>query len=53
MEDALIKLTEKNLGNLFPHPLVVWYRYSHPPLRARVAALRETGAPSPDPPRRQ
>jgi STE24 endopeptidase len=40
LERGLIQLTEKNLGNLFPHPLVVAFRYSHPPLFARVAAIR-------------
>ena len=41
LEQALIALSEKNLSNLFPHPLVVVYRYSHPPLTRRVSALRE------------
>jgi STE24 endopeptidase len=40
LEQALIRLSEKNLSNLFPHPLVVVYRYSHPPLLARIAAIR-------------
>ncbi len=40
LEQGLVKLTEKNLANLFPHPLVVFFRYSHPPLLARVAAIR-------------
>ena len=40
LEDGLVKLSEKNLSNLFPHPLVVVFRYSHPPLFARVAAIR-------------
>jgi STE24 endopeptidase len=44
LEEGLIKLTEKNLGNLFPHPLVVAFRYSHPPLLDRVAAIREKAA---------
>ena len=41
LEDALIRLSEKNLSNLFPHPLVVVFRYSHPPLTQRVSAIRE------------
>jgi len=41
LEQALIQLGEKNLSNLFPHPLVVVFRYSHPPLTQRVSAIRE------------
>jgi STE24 endopeptidase len=40
LEEGLVKLTEKNLANLFPHPLVVVFGYSHPPLLDRVAAIR-------------
>ena len=40
LEQSLIRLSEKNLSNLFPHPLVVIYRYSHPPLIDRIAAIR-------------
>ena len=40
LEQSLIRLSEKNLSNLFPHPLVVIYRYSHPPLIERIAAIR-------------
>jgi STE24 endopeptidase len=40
LESALIKLSEKNLSNLYPHPLVVAFRYSHPPLIERVKAIR-------------
>ncbi|MBN1936210.1 MAG: M48 family metallopeptidase [Anaerolineae bacterium] len=40
LEDGLIRLNEKNLSNLFPHPLVVLFYYSHPPLLQRVAAIR-------------
>jgi STE24 endopeptidase len=40
LEEALIQLSEKNLSNLFPHPLVVLFRYSHPPLIERVKAIR-------------
>jgi STE24 endopeptidase len=42
LKDGLIKLSEKNLSNLFPHPLVVVFRYSHPPLMQRVSAIQET-----------
>jgi len=41
LEQSLIRLSEKNLSNLFPHPLVVLFRYSHPPLLARIAAIRQ------------
>jgi STE24 endopeptidase len=40
LEDALVGLSEKNLSNLFPHPLVVIFGYSHPPLVQRVSAIR-------------
>jgi STE24 endopeptidase len=40
LEQSLIRLGEKNLSNLLPHPLVVVYRYSHPPLLDRIAAIR-------------
>jgi STE24 endopeptidase len=41
LEEALIGLSEKNLSNLFPHPLVVIFGHSHPPLIERVKAIRE------------
>jgi STE24 endopeptidase len=37
--DALIGLSEKNLGNLTPHPTYVFVHYSHPPLLARLKQL--------------
>jgi STE24 endopeptidase len=40
LEASLLRLSEKNLSNLFPHPLVVVYRYSHPPLLDRIAAIQ-------------
>ncbi len=36
---ALLKLTRGNLANLFPHPLYVFFFYSHPPLMERLAAV--------------
>ncbi len=39
MKGALIKLSQKNLSNLFPHPLYVVFHYSHPPLLARLKAI--------------
>ena len=40
METALIKLFEKNLSTLLPHPLYSAYHYSHPTLAERIRALR-------------
>ena len=37
---GLKRLTVKNLGNLTPHPLSVALHYSHPPMLARIRALR-------------
>ncbi len=36
---ALKKLTSHNMGNLTPHPLVVFLTYSHPPVFDRVKNL--------------
>ena len=36
---ALKKLTVNNLGNLRPHPLYVFFTYSHPPVLERLARL--------------
>ncbi|MBI5805065.1 M48 family metallopeptidase [candidate division TA06 bacterium] len=43
MKGALMKLSQKNLSNLFPHPLYVIFHYSHPPLLARLKAIDEIG----------
>lgn len=40
---GLKKLTSNNLSNLTPHPLYVFFHYSHPPLLQRVRALRQAG----------
>jgi STE24 endopeptidase len=37
---ALQKLSVNNLANLTPHPFYVLLHYSHPPLLARIAAMR-------------
>ena len=37
---SLHKLTEKNLGNLTPHPLYSAFHYSHPTLLERETALK-------------
>ncbi len=36
---ALKKLSVNNLSNLRPHPVYVFFHYSHPPLLKRLAAL--------------
>lgn len=38
--DGLKKLTQKNLSNLTPHPLYVFFHFSHPTLLQRIRALR-------------
>jgi len=42
---ALLKLAEKNLTNLWPHPAYSLYHYSHPPLAERLERLRCPGPP--------
>jgi STE24 endopeptidase len=39
--DALKKLSRKNLSNLTPHPVYVFFHYSHPPLLQRIRALNK------------
>ena len=40
MISALKRLAKDNLSNLHPHPLYVWFYYSHPPLIERIAYLK-------------
>jgi STE24 endopeptidase len=40
MIDALKRLAKDNLANLHPHPLYVWFYYSHPPLLERIEYLQ-------------
>ncbi|MDB5049675.1 MAG: Peptidase [Fibrobacteres bacterium] len=40
MQTALIKLSNKNLSNLTPHPWYSAFHYSHPTLGERLRALR-------------
>jgi STE24 endopeptidase len=37
--NALKKMTLDNLANLFPHPLYVFFNYSHPPITERIKIL--------------
>ena len=41
---GLKKLSVSNLANLTPHPLNVWINHSHPPVLARIQALRNLPA---------
>lgn len=41
LQEALKKLSVKNLSNLRPHPAYVFVHYSHPPLLKRLAALNK------------
>ena len=42
MIDALKKLSVNNLSNLSPHPLKVFFAYTHPPVLERIRALRKS-----------
>lgn len=39
LQMALKKLSVNNLSNLLPHPLYVFFHYSHPPLLQRLQAI--------------
>lgn len=39
--ESLVKLSKKSLSNLNPHPAYVFFNYSHPPLLARLIALKD------------
>ena len=41
LKAALKKLSVKNLSNLRPHPAVVFFHYSHPPLLERLKRLKD------------
>jgi STE24 endopeptidase len=36
---AFKKMAKENLSNLLPHPLYVWFNYSHPPVIERIRYL--------------
>ena len=38
--EALIKLSVKNLSNMMPHPVYVFFNYSHPTLLQRLSNLK-------------
>jgi STE24 endopeptidase len=38
---SLKKLSKNNLSNLTPHPVFVFFHYSHPPLLKRIRALKD------------
>lgn len=40
LAEALKKLSVDSLSNLYPHPVYVFFNYSHPPLLSRLARLR-------------
>ena len=42
LASALKKLSVKNLSNMMPHPLYVFFYYSHPPLIDRLKYLEQT-----------
>jgi len=42
LSNALKKLSVDNLSTLYPHPLFVFFHYSHPPLLNRLKALETT-----------
>ena len=46
MVQALKRLSVDNLSNLTPHPVKVFLEYSHPPVLARIAAIRSASRPS-------
>ena len=37
---SLKKLSKNNLSNLTPHPVYVFFHYSHPPLLQRIKSLK-------------
>ena len=44
MKTALKKLSADNLSNLTPHPLYIFFHYSHPTLLQRIKAIDKTMA---------
>jgi len=44
LSNALKRLSVDSLSDLYPHPLYVFFHYSHPPLLKRLEALSELSA---------
>jgi len=42
---TLEKLTDQNLGDREPHPLVEWFFYSHPSIKNRIAYIKSASTP--------
>jgi STE24 endopeptidase len=42
LSNALKRLSVDSLSNLYPHPLYVFFHYSHPPLLERLRAIGRT-----------
>lgn len=42
--NGLKRLANDNLENIVPHPLFVWYYYSHPPLKERILRIKEVNS---------
>lgn len=42
MSSSLVKLSEKNLSNLTPHPLYSFYHYTHPTTLERIQAIEKS-----------
>ncbi len=45
MISSLVRLSLENLANLYPHPLYVFFNYSHPPVLERIGLLRRHADP--------
>jgi len=41
---TLEKLTEQNLGDKEPHPLIEWFFYSHPSIKNRIASIESSSS---------
>lgn len=44
LAEALKRLSVDSLSNLYPHPLYVFFHYSHPPLLKRLEAIAAPGS---------